>query len=94
MQRDGQVRELARSGLGTAHGFGHLADLGALASTVAQWNKLYCASGKPILSTAKKVEIAMLSAAGAAMPTSAEAKITIRRATNLGSSPACNMRAR
>jgi len=68
-------------------------DLGALASTVAQWYRAYWPSGKPMRSMAKKVDTARLRAAGAAMPMSSEAKITIRRAINLGSSPACSIRA-
>ena len=51
-------------------------------------------SGKPIVSTAWKTAFATTSAVGAACPMSSEAKMTMRRAMNLGSSPLSIMRAR
>ena len=50
-------------------------------------------SGIPMRSTAWAADTATVSAMGSALPTSSEAQIMMRRAMNLGSSPASSMRA-
>ena len=49
-------------------------------------------SGSPTSSTACSALTATTSACGSALPTSSLAKITMRRSTNRGSSPASSMR--
>ena len=64
-----------------------------LRATVA-WAKINPDSGIPTRSTAWKQAVARLSAPLPARPISSEAKITMRRAMNFGSSPAWTIRAR
>ena len=68
--------------------------LGAVARYVAAWARLSPASGSPIRSTASAAAVATRSAWGSALPTSSEARITIRRAMKRGSSPAASILAR
>ena len=55
---------------------------------VVAWASAYCASGRPIQSSAWPAATATDSARGSAFPTSSEALMMSRRAMNLGSSPA------
>ena len=64
------------------------------ARATAVWARMRPDSGMPTRSTAWKQAVARLKAPLPARPMSSEAKITIRRAMNLGSSPASTMRAR
>ena len=64
------------------------------ARAMAQWHNLYLASGSPTRSTASNTATAKLSAPLPARPMSSDAKTTIRRAMNFGSSPASIMRAK
>ncbi len=58
------------------------------------WARMRPDSGMPTRSTAWKQAVARDRAPLPARPMSSEAKITIRRAINLGSSPASTIRAR
>ena len=67
--------------------------MGQDARYVVPCARLIWASGSPITSTAWKIEVATTTAMGSALPTSSDAKMTMRRAMNLGSSPPSNIRA-
>ena len=69
-------------------------DLGAVARCTTAWASTIRASGMPISCTAWAAATAVCSAVGSAMPTSSDAAMTIRRATNRASSPASSIRAR
>ena len=66
---------------------------GAVARYSAAWVMGRTPSGIPTNLNASSAETATASACGSALPTSSAAKITIRRNTNRGSSPASSMRA-
>jgi hypothetical protein len=68
-------------------------DLGASARYVAACVMGRVPSGRPTSSKADSAATATWSAWGSAFPMSSEAKITIRRKTKRGSSPASSMRA-
>ena len=69
-------------------------DFGAVARCTVAWAKVSCASGIPISATVWAAATAIGSAVGSANPMSSLARITSRRATNRGSSPATSIRAR
>jgi hypothetical protein len=58
---------------------------------VVAWASAYCASGRPIQSSAWAAATATWSARGSALPTSSLALMMSRRAMNFGSSPAATM---
>ncbi len=59
---------------------------------MAAWLMGRTPSGSPTSSTACSAATASWSACGSALPTSSEAKITIRRSTKRGSSPPSSIR--
>ena len=61
---------------------------------MAHWLSTIRPSGQPMRSMASKLAVAKSSALGLARPMSSEARMTNRRAMNLGSSPPSTMRAR
>ena len=67
-------------------------DFGQVARYVAACASASRPSGRPTKWTASFAATAIASACGSALPTSSAAKITMRRATNSGSSPASSMR--
>ena len=67
-------------------------DLGALARKMHAWARAYIPSGIPTRRSVASADAARVSARGSALPTSSLAKMSIRRDTKSGSSPASSMR--